>query len=72
MNYLSYLELQRSSNAYNVGSSKVSRAFTDEVCIKLECGYVQRFFIVEQKDEDLIERTLYMKNQGIEPASFNF
>lgn len=62
----------REDQAYLIGDCQISRAYEDEACVMLPCGYRQRFFIVEQTDEELIETCKNMKNAGIGSASFPF
>lgn len=63
------LDENRKSTAYYVGDVKISRAYEDEVCIKLPCGYGQRFFSVDLPDSELIERCKLMKSLNIDSSS---
>lgn len=59
------IQLLRQQGTYTVKGCKISRAFEDEVCVSLECGYKQRFFTVEKSDEELIANCRAMKAYGI-------
>ena len=58
-------QVERLRQYYNVGGSKVSRTFADEVKVILPCGYTQRFWDIAAMDTDLVQRTRLMKSQNI-------
>ena len=55
-----------------VDECQISRAYSDEVCVMLPCGYRQRFFTTEKEDTELIEICKTMKDKGVERAQFAF
>lgn len=58
----------REQNSYSINDCKVSRAFEDEVCVTLECGYKQRFWLTHWTDEQLINQCRLMKSEGIKSS----
>ena len=42
----------REEGIYMVDNCQLSRAYSDEVCVMLPCGYRQRFFTIEKEDAE--------------------
>jgi len=45
----------------------IDRTFSDDIAVKLPCGYLQRFW-ANYSDEKALEVTNQMKSEGIESA----